>query len=92
MRISALILAVFILSGCFECQPVPCKEQKCDFPKLPTYKVPASRKLTVKPVDAKHSIILNDDLIELVRNNTKLRRVCSNYAAIAIKVNGIYEN
>ena len=90
MKISASILTLFILSGCGE-EPTPCKPQKCEFPKLPTYKVPSSRKLTVKPVDANHSIILNEDLIELVKNNTKLRRTCNNYAVVAKRVNKEYQ-
>jgi len=87
----ALILAIFILSGCGQPAPVPCVPQKCEFPKLPTYRVPESRSISVKPVDANLSVIANDDLMELVRNNEKMRRICSNYAVINKRVNREYQ-
>ena len=92
MRItSALILAIFILSGCGQHAPVPCVPKKCEFPKLPTYRVPASRSISVKPIDVNRSVIANSDLIELVKNNEKLRRICSRYAVINKRVNKEYQ-
>ena len=92
MRItSALIFLIFILSGCGQPEPVQCVPKKCEFPKLPTYRVPASRPISVKPVDANRSVIANADLIELVRNNEKLRRICSMYAVINKRVNKEYQ-
>lgn len=87
----ALIFAIFILSGCGQPEPVPCIPKKCEFPKLPTYLVPASRSISVKPIDANRSVITNDDLLELVKNNEKLRRICSNYAVINKRVNKEYQ-
>ena len=89
--ILASILAIFTLNGCFECDPVPCAQTKCEFPKLPTYRVPGSRSISVNPLDANRSVIKNDDLIELVENNAKLRRACRNYAAVAKRVNEEYQ-
>ncbi len=86
-----LICSIFILNGCGKCEPVPCSPMKCEFPRLPTYRVPASKKLTVQPIDANRSAIKNNDLVELVANNAKLRRACRNYAAVAKKVNEEYQ-
>lgn len=91
MKILLLISTIFILNGCGDKEPKPrCPEPVCEFPTLPTYKVPPSRKISVKPIDANRSLIKNDDLIELVRNNTRMRRICSNYAVINKRVNEKY--
>ena len=87
----ALILAIFILSGCGQPSPVPCVPKKCEFPKLPTYRVPESRSISVNPIDANRSVIANTDLLELVRNNEKMRRICSRYAVINKRVNKEYQ-
>ena len=90
MKYLLLILPIFILNSCGD--PKPCPEKKCLYPRLPTYKVPESRPIKVRPLDANNSVIKNKDLLELVRNNTKLRKICSNYAIINKRVNKEYND
>ena len=86
-------LIIFTLSGCVGNQPCKPKIKRvCTLPKLPTFKVPASKKFTVKPIDSNKSIIKNDILLELVRNNTKLRNTCYKYMLINKKINEEYSN
>ncbi|UFH59851.1 hypothetical protein [Sulfurovum mangrovi] len=91
MRLLLSISAIFILSGCG--QPVPkCPEPVCKYPTLPTYKLPSSRTFApVKQIDNNVSIFKNADIIELVENNVRLRRICTNYAVINKRVNKEYQ-
>lgn len=86
-------LTIFTLNGCAgkeTCKPKV--ERVCTLPKLPTFIVPTSRKFSVKPVDSNRSIISNNDLLELVRNNAKLRNTCYKYMLINRKINEEYGN
>jgi len=90
IKITILIALVLTLNGCGEpelCKPVPCINL---YPKLPTYKLPESRKFTTLQYDINNRIIENNILLELVANNKKLRRTCSNYAVINKKINKQY--
>ena len=91
MRLLLSIFAIFALSGCS--QPAPkCPEPVYIYPTLPTYKLPASRAFApVKQIDNNVSIFKNADIIELVRNNVKLRTICTNYAVINKRVNKEYQ-
>ena len=95
-KILALTLTIFTLSfinGCGNRKPLPpCPKTKCYFPKLPTFKTPKSREFSVKKYSAEESLINNKILIELVRNNTKLRKICSNYAVINQRLNKEYQS
>ena len=83
-------MTIFILSGCGE-QPIPQPQKpECHFPKLPIYATPISRKFKVVPLDENKSVIENETLIELVRNNSTLRSKCRKYALINRKVNREY--
>lgn len=92
MKIFILILVIFLLNGCSQkiadCNPVPCQSI---YPKLPTYKTPQSNNISEpEQLGDGTCIIAVDDLIELVGNNKKLRRICSNYAIINKRVNKEY--
>lgn len=90
-----LILTIFTLSfisGCNGTKPCPpCPKTKCYYPKLPTFKTPKSKSFSVKKYSETQSIIDNKILIELVKNNAKLRKICSNYAVINKRVNKEYQ-
>jgi len=92
MKLLLLILTIYLLNGCSQkipdCNPVPCIQ---NYPKLPTYKTPLSNNFAVVKHTEYNSIIENTDLLELVSNNKKLRRVCSNYAVINKRVNKEFE-
>ncbi len=90
MRLLILVLTIYLLNGCTE--PKPCKSVACInlYPKLPTYKVPYSTKFKTKQYDQNNRIIGNEILLELVRNNKSLRRICSNYAVINKRINKKY--
>ncbi len=87
--ISTLIILA-LNTGCTQVTP-DCPEKKCLYPKLPTYKTPISNNFAVVKHTDHSSIIDNGDLLELVSNNKKLRKVCSNYAVINKRVNKEYQ-
>lgn len=90
MRLLLLILTAYTLNGCG--QPTPdCPKPVCLYPTLPTYKLPNSRSFApIKQIDNNISIFKNSDIIELVENNQKLRKICTNYAVINQRVNKEY--
>ena len=88
MKYLLLILPIFILNGCKD--PKPCPKQVCLYPVLPTYKVPQSSNFQVKKYNNENSIIDNKTLFQMVNNNTKLRKICTNYAVINKRVNKEY--
>lgn len=92
MKILLMILTIFILNGCTQ-QVAPCEPQPCVkiYPTLPTYRTPTSRTINTKPFNPHFSIINNDDLLELVSNNGKLRRICGKYAVVNKRVNKEYQ-
>ena len=93
MRLALLLLIIFILNGCSQkCEPVPCTKQKCLYPTLPTYKLPVSNKIpTPKQLGDGTCVVGVSDLLELVDNNNRLRRICTNYAVVNKRVNKEYE-
>ena len=96
MKLLILILTAFILSltGCGQINPEPvkpCPTTKCFYPTLPTFKIPQSKPFKVVKYDDTKSIINNTILLELVKNNTKLRKTCSKYAIINKRVNKEYQ-
>jgi len=86
-----LILITLVLSGCsqkiVECEPVPCIQL---YPKLPTYKTPTSNKFKTLKYNEYSRIISDKDLTEVLTNNKKLRKICSNYAVVNKRVNKEY--
>lgn len=90
MKLLFLILTIFILNSCGQTAPEICPEKVCLYPTLPTYKIPQSQKFKVQTHSENASIISNDTLLELVNNNTKLRKTCSNYAVVNKRVNKEY--
>ena len=80
---------IFLLSGCVETQPKVIYKD-CKLPKLPTYKPPKSHKFSVKKVDENRSIIKTNTLLELVRNNKRLRSINYKYTLLIKKLNKIY--
>jgi len=92
MKTLVLVLIIFILNGCSQkakdCTPVPCINV---YPKLPTYKVPSSRPFKVVRIDDNRSIAMTKDLLDVVKNNTRLRQICANYAVINKRVNREYQ-
>ena len=97
MRQLFLLSIILLLNGCSQkipdCQPVPCKQQECLFPKMPSYKTPASNKIT-KPKDLGDGtcVVVIDELLELHRNNKKLREICWKYDSVNKRVNSKYQN
>ena len=89
-RIILLSLSIiFLLNGCVENQPKVIYKD-CKLPKLPTYKPPKSHKFSVKKVDENRSIIKTNTLLELVRNNKRLRSINYKYTLLIKKLNKIY--
>ncbi len=93
MKIFPLVLITLVLNaGCSqkieECEPVPCVNV---YPKLPTYKLPQSKKFKTSSYSDHARIIKTDILLELVRNNIKLRGICTKYAVINKRVNKEYQ-
>ncbi|MCD6435979.1 MAG: hypothetical protein J7L15_06280 [Clostridiales bacterium] len=90
MKTLLLALIILALNGCGE--PEPCKPVVCInmYPKLPTYKLPSSTKFSTEQYDQNNRIIQNQLLLELVSNNKRLRRICSNYAVVNKKMNEQY--
>jgi hypothetical protein len=82
------LLSLFILNNCSKNEQ--CTPQKIHIPKLPTYKTPKGREFKVKKLDENLSIIENDVLTELVKNNDKLRAICLKYCLINKKLNEVY--
>ncbi len=92
MKILILTLIIFLLNGCSqkieECEPVPCIKV---YPKLPTYRLPVSKGFKTTKYSDYARVIQTDILLELVRNNKKLRNICTKYAIINKKVNKEYQ-
>jgi len=82
------LLSLFILNNCSKNEQ--CTPTKISLPKLPTYKTPKSREFKVKRIDENLSIIENNVLTELIRNNDKLRAICLKYCLINKKLNEVY--
>lgn len=95
MKIVLLVLIIYILNGCgrnnnelVPCKPVPCTQQKQSFVKLPTYKTPVSRPFkVVKDLGDGTSIVRNVDLLEVVANIDKYKKICWRYASVNIRLN-----
>ena len=91
MKLLISILTILALNGCSQTLK-QCPEPVCIYPKLPTYKLPDSRPFyVVKRLDDNISIFKNEDIVELVKNNAKLRSICTNYAVINKRVNSEYQ-
>lgn len=57
-------ISLLAINGCG--QKVPCPDRKCYYPVLPTYKMPSKgEKITVKEINATHSIIETRLLLSL---------------------------
>ena len=93
MKLLLLISITLLISGCS--QKVPdCKPVACEmiFPKLPTYKTPSNKTFT-KPILLENGLyaVNGAELKDVFKVNAKLRRICSNYATINIRVNKEYQ-
>ena len=92
MKISLLILATYLISGCGEpapCKPVPCIQ---NYPKLPTYRIPKKKHMTnPQSLGGGLYAVVGTELRNCLKVNAKLRRACSNYAAVNVRINKTYQ-
>ena len=92
MKNLLLISVILLINGCGgpePCKPVPCIQ---NYPKLPTYRVP-SRKHMTEPAALGGGMyaVVGTELRDCLITNARLRKICSNYAAINRKVNREYQ-
>lgn len=91
MKPLLLISTILLINGCQEA-PTPPPPCELIFPELPTYKTPPSKHFT-KPILLANGLyaVNGQELEDVFRTNAKLRRICSNYATINVRVNKEYQ-
>jgi len=95
MKTLLLISAILLINGCDEpdldMKPPP-KKQVCEFPELPTYKIPPPKHMT-EPVDLGNGLfaVVGSELNGCLIANKIMRKRCGDYAHVNRKTNEKYQ-